>query len=401
MDSVIVSGKAFDGRSFREDVEVRVERGEIERVGRSNGEKSLSGDYVILPGLIDAHVHFFGVKEDRLLEWNLVPETLATARSVGDAIRLLSAGFTTVRDLGSKCALGLAEAIEEGRLLGPRIVASGYSIAETGGNDDPRDLPLEMGQSISYSFYCDSPWECRKAVRKCVRQGADVIKVYASGAFSSGGKIKPAFTLEELRAIVDEAHRADLKVAMHAYGEEAIGNALDAGADTIEHGLGLSESLAKEMARKGICYVPTLATYEVGLEVRKMNEEVRKARSELIRKHMEEDVKIARDNGVTIIAGTDYVGSSSRRHGENYREIVLLAKFLGLEGALRAASFDAALCLGLRGGSLEVGKWGDLALFKKVEDPSDLRPDNLEYIVIRGRAINGPQLRELARWVQY
>lgn len=298
-------------------------------------------------------------------------------------------------------ALGLAEAIEEGRLLGPRIVASGYSIAETGGNDDPRDLPLEMGQSISYSFYCDSPWECRKAVRKCVRQGADVIKVYASGAFSSGGKIKPAFTLEELRAIVDEAHRADLKVAMHAYGEEAIGNALDAGADTIEHGLGLSESLAKEMARKGICYVPTLATYEVGLEVRKMNEEVRKARSELIRKHMEEDVKIARDNGVTIIAGTDYVGSSSRRHGENYREIVLLAKFLGLEGALRAASFDAALCLGLRGGSLEVGKWGDLALFKKVEDPSDLRPDNLEYIVIRGRAINGPQLRELARWVQY
>lgn len=106
MDSVIVSGKAFDGRSFREDVEVRVERGEIERVGRSNGEKSLSGDYVILPGLIDAHVHFFGVKEDRLLEWNLVPETLATARSVGDAIRLLSAGFTTVRDLGSKCGTG-------------------------------------------------------------------------------------------------------------------------------------------------------------------------------------------------------------------------------------------------------------------------------------------------------
>jgi len=394
----VLSGRAFDGRSFVEHLEVAIRGDRIERVGQSLDGDHLPGSYVILPGLIDAHVHFFGVEEDNVLQWNVVSDSLATARSAGDALRLLSAGFTAVRDLGSKCALALATAIEEGRTLGPRIIASGFSLAETGGNDDPRELPLEMARSLSYSFYCDSPWECRRAVRLCVRQGAGVIKVYASGAFSGSGKVKPAFTLDELRSIVDESHRAGLKVAMHAYGEEAIGNSIDAGADSIEHGLGLTESLAKEMKTKGVYYVPTLATYEIGLRTRRMPDEVRKAREELIKRHMETDVQIARDNGVLIVAGTDYVGSIARRHGLNYREAVLLSKFLGLQGALRSITSTAAECLGLKAGVLESGYYADLALFKEVNEVEDLRPENLEYVVTRGRVFRATELRQLSLW---
>jgi len=225
---------------------------------------------------------FFGVKEDNLISWNLTPEGLSVARSFKDMINLLASGFTAVRDLGSKSAIFLSKAEKEGYIPGPRIIASGYSIAETGGNDDPTDLPLDMAQRLSYSFYCDSPWECRKAVRLAMRQGAEVIKIYSSGAFSQRGYPKPALTVEDIKAIVDEAHRSGLKVASHAYGEEAIANSIEGGVDSIEHGLGLTEELAEEIKRKGIFYVPTLATYSKEIKIRELDEEVAVKRKELI-----------------------------------------------------------------------------------------------------------------------
>jgi len=130
-----------------------------------------------MPGMIDAHLHFFGVEEDNVMAWNLVSEVDAAIRSTRDMEILLRSGFTAVRDLGSKVGTRLSRLQRRGEILGPTVVASGYSLAITGGDDDPKELSLEMAQKLSYSFYCDSPHECRKAVRLAVRQGASVIKV--------------------------------------------------------------------------------------------------------------------------------------------------------------------------------------------------------------------------------
>ena len=265
MTSIVLVGKVFDGERVIEKGTVIIEGNKISRVIEGieeKGDKVIKADF-IMPGLIDAHIHFFGVEEDNLLSWNIVNEIDVAIRSTRDMERLLRAGFTTVRDLGSKVAVRLDKLQRKGEIIGPTVIASGYSLAITGGNDDPKDLPIDIAQKLSYSFYCDSPYECRKAVRMAIRQGASVIKVYSSGAFSQGGKIMPGFSLDELKAIVEEAHRFGLKVASHAYGKEAIMTSITAGVDTIEHGLGLDEETAQLIKEKQICYIPTLATYEI------------------------------------------------------------------------------------------------------------------------------------------
>ncbi len=398
--SFTIKGVVFDGEKLLGEKYVIVEKNKIVKISDSDeGLKVYEGKFII-PGLIDAHMHFFGVINDNVLEWNVTSGELSTARSAGDMIRLLASGFTTVRDLGSKSAIALAKAEKEGRFIGPRVIASGYSLAETGGDDDPKVLPLDMAQRLSYSFYCDSPWECRKAVRLAIRQGAEVIKVYASGAFSNSGNPKPALTVDDLKAIVDEAHRAGLKVAAHAYGEEAIANSVEAGIDTIEHGLGLTEELAREMRRKGICYVPTLATYELPLELN-YEEEIAKKREELISRHFKEDMEIAVKEGLKIAAGTDYVGSKLRPHGRNYREIVLLAKYMGYENALKAATSVAAECLGINAGRIKENYVADIVSVKKnpLESSENLSPENIEFVVRKGNWYNAEYLREAFKWL--
>ena len=164
----------------------------------------------------------------------------------------------------------------------------------------------------SYTYFCDGPWECRKAVRKVVRDGGRVVKFYASGAFSRGGRVRPNFTAEEIRAIVEESHRAGLKVAAHAYGEEALASAVEAGVDSVEHGLGLTAAIAREMARKGIFYVPTLVTY-MGKSY------ADKAKEQFVKRHLTEDMEVARESGVEVVMGSDIVGDADRPHGWNYR----------------------------------------------------------------------------------
>jgi len=388
---MILTGEVFDGEKFIGTKTIVIEENKIKEI-RDQEEESKG---IILPGLIDAHIHFFGVKEDNLISWNLTPEGLSVARSFKDMINLLASGFTAVRDLGSKSAISLSKAEKEGYIPGPRIIASGYSIAETGGNDDPTDLPLDMAQRLSYSFYCDSPWECRKAVRLAMRQGAEVIKIYSSGAFSQRGYPKPALTVEDIKAIVDEAHRSGLKVASHAYGEEAITNSIEGGVDSIEHGLGLTEELAEEIKRKGIFYVPTLATYSKEIKIRELDEEVAVKRKELIDRHLNEDVKIAVEKGLKIVAGTDYVGSPERRHGDNYKEIVLLSRFMSLDKALASATSIAADCLGLKMGRIAEGYEANLVMFRKIRNADDLNPENVVYVVRKGKLYDPQNLKAL------
>jgi imidazolonepropionase-like amidohydrolase len=388
---MIYRGRVFDGLELLEFAEFEIDEknGNIKYLEetrktnpRQGGKKSKLQDITFLPGLIDTHIHFFGTQNHSLMDWVLTSDVMLTIKSVKDAESLLNSGFTTVRTMGDKVSLDMSRAEKNNMLYGPRIISSGYSIAETGGNDDPKFLPLERAKELSYSYYCDGPWECRKAVRMNLRNGAESIKAYSSRSFVGGGKIKDELTVEELTAITDEAHRAHLKAASHAYGESAILNSIDSRFDSIEHGLGLTEDLAERMKKMNIFYVPTLSVYK------RIRSDVNEYRDQMIKKHIEKEVKIAQEAGVKIAAGTDYVGTHDEPHGLNYIEISCLSEVIGNRMALRAATSSAAECLGIENiGRIKEGFVGNVIAVKgnPMEDINSLRPENVLLVIKGGR----------------
>jgi len=348
--SLVLNGAIFDGTEYFENGTIVVDQakgvivdtGKKGEVDEPKGSKVISGEGItIIPGLIDAHMHFFGSKSYSLMEWVTTPESLTALRSVADLNRLLRAGYTAVRDLGSKAGTYLSQAVSEGVIDGPRIVSAGKSLAQTGGDDDPSILPLHIAQELSYSYYCDGPWECRKAVRKVLRDGAECVKVYASSSFAQGRGIVTQLTVEELKAIVEEAHKMKMKVAAHAYGEVAMGNVVEASVDSIEHGIGVTAEIAAGMKQKGIFYVPTLSAF---LAAKKSANAEREA---YIQRHLTKDMELAKEYGVKFTSGSDYVGADTEPHGENYKEVINMAKYIGAKEALVAATSTAAQCLGL------------------------------------------------------
>lgn len=380
----IIRGRAFDGERAIESAEVAIneESGLIEYV--EEVRQRPQGDITVLPGLIDTHIHFFGTESPQLIDWVMSPDALLAIKSTYDAEALLDAGFTTVRTMGDKVSLAMSRAEKMGVLRGPRIISSGYSIAATGGDDDPKFLSYELAKQLSYSYYCDGPWECRRAVRLNVRAGAESIKAYASSSFVGGGRIRNELTLEELKAIAEEAHTAHLKAAAHAYGSSAVQNVIDAGFDSVEHGLGLTEDQAEQLRKKGIFYVPTLAAYKAS--ERSLDSE----RAEIIRRHFEKEVSLAFNAGAKIAVGTDYLGTSNKPHGMNYLEVVYLAEIIGAENALRAATSLAAECLGLESiGRLAPGKQADVIAVKgdPLKDTRALGRENVVLVIKKGRTM--------------
>ncbi len=390
MSVVAFEGRCFDGKSLHRSAVLKIdtgtgmilgfgERGSVD-LPRGVKVRVLEGA-TILPGLIDAHVHFYSSKGKGVNEWAMVPETLAALRGAGDLRRLLHAGFTAVRELGTKGGVHLAQAVAEGAIDGPEVVSCSRALAQTGGDDDPPAFPLELAQELaSYTYFCDGPWECRKAVRKVARDGGRVVKLYASGAFSRGGRVKPNFTAEEVRAIVDESHMAGLKVAAHAYGSGPLATVTECGVDSIEHGLGLTAAIAKDIARKGIFYVPTMVTYA--------NPAYRNRENEMVKRHLSEDLSIARECGVKVVMGSDIVGDAGRPHGRNYEEIVAEARFLGNREALTAATSRAADCLGLENaGLLREGFRADAVVVRgdPLSSIEALAPENVVLVLKAGK----------------
>ena len=393
MSTLIFKGNAFDGKNLHRSAVVKIdtdkgvilgfgERGELEEP-RGAKKIELEGA-TILPGLIDAHVHFYSSRGEGVTSWASVPDTLAVLRGAGDMRKLLYSGFTAVRELGTKGGVHLAQAVAEGSIEGPEVVSCSRALAQTGEDDDPPAFPLEIAQQLaSYTYFCDGPWECRRAVRKVARDGGKVVKFYSSGAFSRGGRIMPNFTREEIRAIVDESKRLGLKVAAHAYGEEALGNVVDAGVDSIEHGLGLTSKIASEVAKKGMYYVPTLVTYSHPTYKNRYNE--------MVMRHLSDDMEIAKEHGVKVVMGSDIVGDASRPHGRNYEEIAAEAKFLGNREALVAATSRAAECLGLENaGILKEGFRADAVVVRgnPAADIEALAPENVLHVVRSGRLLS-------------
>lgn len=395
MAQIVFRGRLFDGERVVDDGTLVAdgETGKVVDAGKRQDVEVPRGAEVIapegvtiLPGLVDAHMHFFGTGTYGLADWVLIPDTLTALRAVPDMRRMLNAGFTAVRDLGSKAGTYVSRAEREGLIEGPRVISAAKSLAQTGGDDDLTILPLDISQCLSYSYYCDGPWECRRAVRMCLRDGAEVIKVYASGSFAQGRKARVQLTVEELKAIVDEAHRAGVKVAAHAYSEAALSNVIEAGVDSIEHGIGLTDEIAAQAKKKGIFYVPTLAAFLAAKPSTNVERET------FIKRHLTEDMRIAREQGLKLVNGTDFVGSEDEPLGENYREVVSLAKFFGAEAALVAATSTAMECLGLEGGRLRAGAPADMVLVKgdPTKRPEDLAPDNVLYVMKSGKTFKAP-----------
>jgi imidazolonepropionase-like amidohydrolase len=338
-----------------------------------DGARDLGGATVI-PGLIDAHAHMlsdtsrspgFGPPPPLHGE-SARPAALGHYVLAAAAHLILRSGFTTVRDVGSYDdeASVLKLAVELGIVPGPRILTCGRIVSAT-----------SPGGELFGSMYreADGPWEMRAAVREQIRRGADYIKFMATGARSVVREDpEPAqMTLEEMRAIVDEAHRMGRRVAAHAEGLEGTQLALEAGVDTIEHGLALHREprLLDGMADRGVVLVPTLSTFFDLAE--RFADDFAPALVEQAKRQSEEatlTVDAARRVGVTLALGYD-----SGPPGTSANELVrLIDAGLGPIEALRAATSGGAAALGRSDlGRIEVGALADLVA---VDGPVDADP---------------------------
>jgi imidazolonepropionase-like amidohydrolase len=279
--TVIRAGTLIDGKSNspRHDQVIVIRGNRIESVSNASSSKMPADAKVIdlsratvLPGLIDSHTHIFLQGEDPAqggYDANILKQPLSfrAARATVSARRALEQGFTTLRDVETEGAgygdVGIKQAIEGGYIPGPRLFVSTRAISTTGGYPLEGYAPeLEMPKGVQV---IDGPVEARKAAREQLDHGADWIKVYMTHRswIGKNGELvsQPTLTVEELKAIVDEAHGWTKKVACHAYNGIGLQRALDGGCDSIEHGLEITDAQIAQMVKQGTWYCPTLAVY--------------------------------------------------------------------------------------------------------------------------------------------
>jgi imidazolonepropionase-like amidohydrolase len=358
------AARVFDGTSegVIGDGAVVVEDGRIASVGPARGlspntEAVDLGDVTLMPGLVDAHVHLVwdtSAKPHEVVERE--SRALTVLRCAKNAALHLRAGVTTVRDLGATDGLSIdvARAVELGLLPGPRVVAAGRAIAMTGGHG------WFLGREA------DGADAVRRAAREEMKAGAACIKLMASGGVYGHAEEpgSPQLTPEEMRAGVEEAHKAGRRVAAHAYSTAAISNALEAGVDSIEHGSFLDRDTAEMMRETGTWLVPTMSVYaamsEKGPELG-APEYIQRKTAEVL-EASRRAFRLALDAGVPMAAGTD-CGAPGHPHGTLREELKLMVEAGATpQQALKFGTSGAARLLGLGDelGTLGPGKRADV-----------------------------------------
>ena len=353
-------------------VSVLVEGGRIREVS-DRPITSASADVVdlkgrtLMPGLIDCHVHVLASAYNLGAVAKLA-NVLATLRAVPILEGMLMRGFTTVRDAGGADA-NLVQAVETGLVRGPRIFPSGRALSQTGGHGDsrPRSDTIDTcacGQKVgAIARVVDGVDACRLAVREEIQKGATQIKIMASGGVESPNDPIHylGYSLDEIRAIVEEASNSDTYMMAHAYTGRAVKRAVECGVRTIEHGNLVDAPAAQAMAERGAIAVPTLITYEAlaseGAQLGLPAESV--AKIETARRGGLNSLEVFRAAGVPMAFGTDLLGESHRLQSEEFR---IRAEVLGAHETLRSATLVAAQVLRREGqlGVVAAGAVADL-----------------------------------------
>jgi len=358
---ILRAGILYDGTldAPRRNVDLVIEGDRVAQIrNAAEGVAPDASAACITPGMVNAHVHLIGSGEPNTMSAvALMNQNQLTLAAVTNAAKSLRAGVTTVRDLGSPYGIApaLRDAIDAGSIPGPRMRAAGHALCMTGGHG------WWIGRTV------DSPWDARKAVREELRDGADCIKVIATGGVLTKGTVPGNAQLlpDELESAISEAHRHGLRVAAHAIGAEGIKNALRAGIDSIEHGHMLDDEALDLLKTLDVYLVPTLSAPTCILEHIHDGGQpafvIEKATS--VSEAMLSNIRRAFEAGVKIAGGSD-AGTPFNLH-ENYgQEIELMHRLLGMtpQQALHAATNVASELIGLHRGTLAPGEPADLLL---------------------------------------
>ena len=376
--TLIHAGRLIDGvgNTPRERVTIVVDGDHIRSIdagftapGSGDEVVDLSGA-TVLPGFMDMHVHLTG-EQSRTSELDNFKNGEADDAydSVVFAERTLMAGFTTVRNLGDQwnVSIALRRAIAAGKVKGPRIFTAGRAIGTRGGHADASNSwgPYLYSEDPRLNTVCNGPDSCREAVRQRYKDGADSIKITATGGVLSIAKSgsAPQFTDEEIAAIVSTAHDYGLKVAAHAHGAEGIKRAVRNGVDSIEHGTFMDDECIRLMKEHGTHYVPTISAgrfvYEHAQDPDYFPAIVR-PKALAVGPQIQKTFAKAWKVGVTIMFGTD---TGVGPHGSNGKEFGYMVEAgMPVMDAIRSATMVPAKYLGVddRLGSLEAGKIADI-----------------------------------------
>ena len=401
-DTLIHAGKMIDGISVAiiENVTLRIKESKIQKIEAGfidpdpNDTLIDLRDQTVLPGLIDTHVHLTGeYNENSRLKRFISNEADYALDSALYAKKTLEAGFTVVRNLGDtyNVTIALNKAIKSNKVPGPMIFTAGKTLSSTGGHGDPTNgwAKIIMGDPGPNEGIVNGIEDARKAVRQRYKDGADWIKITATGGVLSVAKSgeNPQFTDDELTAIVETARDYGMRVAAHAHGSEGMKRAVLAGVASVEHGTYMNREIMDLMIDRGTYYVPTLLASDWVAE----KAEIDGFFPELVRPKAAEIGPVALGTftdaynyGVPIVFGTD-TGVSA--HGDNAQEFALMVQGGMPEmEAIQSATSIAAKFLGIENthGSIEIGKQADLISVAKdpLRDISSL--ENINFVMKAG-----------------
>jgi imidazolonepropionase-like amidohydrolase len=347
-----------------------------------------------MPGLIDLHTHLSGDPSGEFWRAAIDPPEWNTLVAAKNARLTAEAGFTTVRDVGSRSdqvMQALRRATAEGMLPGPRIVTSARTIAIVGGHGDVSGFRREVNDALDSDFACTGPVDCAQKVRMASKYGADLIKITATGGVLSqqGRGLEAHFSDEEMRAIVDTAESLGLKVAAHAHGARGIEAAARAGVHTIEHGTYLDEAAARAMRENDVTLIPTLMAFEgisenlgTGFYTPVVEGKVRE-----VGEHAGTIVTRALRWGVPIAFGTD---AGVFDHGRNAGELSLMVEQgMPVRDVLVAATTGAARVLGMENeiGRIAPGYSADIIAVAGNPLENVRALEDVDWVMVRGRPV--------------
>jgi imidazolonepropionase-like amidohydrolase len=365
---VVLAARILDVRTghYLSNAAVLVTGDRIEAIGaasdiraRAPGAQLIDlGARTLLPGLIDAHTHIMArvPESDDGYIVNLATKSQAfrALEGAADARAMLRSGFTTIRDVESEGAgcgdAALRDAVAQGLVEGPRMKVATRGIAQVG-QYMPFGIAPDLVGFRTGAQMVSGVEEVRRAAREQIGCGADLIKIYVDWRH-------PTFTVEEIKAAVDEAHKAGIKIAAHATLQQGIANAVAAGVDSIEHGPRADAATLKLMKAKGIFWVPTMAAQDRGIEAA-LSDPQRRDRVLALRASMRSTVANARQLGVKVALGFDASEAAYQGHSADEFKAMVKYGFTPLE-AIQAATLGGGELYGDKIGSIEAGYYADL-----------------------------------------